>query len=305
MKNKALAPVLKKRGVIKGICVAEAMDHQVIQLPNKTPIRQCIRHIIKFKTNAVMVTDMNGIPLGVVSKTDIMGAYYAQIPVDTPISDIMVGSPYYCHPKDPLESAIDHMQTLGIHQLYVHGKNDKDVVGILSYSNIVGMLYRYCRHCVKSVRSTSIFSKREIPRLTATDVMTHDVISCDCSQPITQVIEILSEEKKGALLVTSKNDSCLGIISKTDLLFAYIREVPGDTPAQTIMNAPVNTCLASDSLSEVIQQMLLYDIQRIFVRDKINEKVNGVLSLSDAARFRSGTCKACGPGRVISTPIVP
>ncbi len=303
MKNKALAPVLKKRGVIKGICVAEAMDHQVIQLPGKTPIRQCIRHIIKFKTNAVMVTDNDGTPLGVVSKTDIMGAYYAQIPVDSPICDIMVGPPYYCHSKDPLESAIDHMQTLEIHQLYVHDENDKDVVGMLSYSNIVGMLYRYCRHCLKSSRSAGLFSKKQIPRLTATDVMTHDVISCDCSQTITQVIEILSERKKGAVLVTSQNNSTLGIISKTDLLFAYIREIPGDTPAQTIMNTPVNTCLAGDSLSEVIQQMLLYDIQRIFIRAKINGKVNGVLSLSDATRFRSGTCKACGPSRAISTPI--
>lgn len=250
-----------------------------------------------------MVTDLDGTPVGVVSKTDIMGAYYAEIPVDTPVSDIMVGPPYYCHPEDALESAIDQMQILGIHQLYVHDKNDKKVVGMLSYSDIVGLLYRYCRHCLKSGRCVKMFSRKEIPRLSAADVMTHDVISCDCAQPITQVIETLSERKMSAILVTGKNNSTPGIISKTDLLFAYTRELPAQDRAETIMNTPVNTCLASDRLSDAIQQMLMYDIQRIFVQDELNGKVTGVLSLSDATRFRSGTCKACGTGRVLAGPM--
>ncbi len=173
---------MKKRGVLKGINVAEAMHRQVIQLPDEIPIRQCIHHIIKFKTNAVMVTDLDGTPLGVVSKTDI--------PVSTLISDIMVGLPFFCHPDDPLKATIDQMQTLGIHQLYVLGKKDKEVVGMLSYSDIVGLLYRYCRHCLKSGRCTGMFSQKKIPRLTTADVMTHDVILCDSAQTINRVIEI-------------------------------------------------------------------------------------------------------------------
>lgn len=301
MKTNNPTPVFKKRGIINGLSVAEAMQRQVIQLPDKTPVRHCIRHIIKFKTNTVMATDPDGAPLGVVSKTDIMGAFYAGIPVDSPISDIMVGPPYFCSPKAPLESAIDQMKTLGIHQLYVQNKSDKKVIGILSYSNIVGLLYRYCRHCLKSGRCAGMFSKKEIPRLTATDVMTRDVISCDSDLTIYRVIEVLSEKKMGAVLVTHPNDPTMGIISKTDLIFAYIRGVRVEDPAQTIMNTPVSTCTGDDTLSEVIQQMLLYDIQRIFVRDKIKGTVTGVLSLSDATRFRSGTCKACGVGRVMAT----
>ena len=303
MNKNSSSLLLKKRGVIKGIRVAEAMQRQVIQLPDETPVRQCIRHIIKFKTNAVMVTDLDDMPIGVVSKTDIMGAYYAEIPVDTPISDIMVGPPYYCRLDDVLESAIDQMQTCGIHQLYVHGKDEKEVVGMLSYSDIVGLLYRYCRHCLKSGRCAKMFTQKKIPRLKAADVMTRDVVSCDAAQPITQVIEILSERKMSAILVTSDNNSAPGIISKTDLLFAYTRELSAQDRAETIMNTPVSTCLAGDRLSDAIQQMLLYDIQRIFVKDDIHGKVTGVLSLSDATRFRSGTCKACGTGRVLAAPM--
>ncbi len=294
-------PVLKKRSVVKGITVKEAMQRQVIQLPATTPIRQCIRHIIKFKTNAVMVTGPDGKPQGVVSKTDIMGAMYAGLLVDTRISDIMVGPPYFCYAEDNLETAIDQMQTLGIHQLYVQSMANNDIEGHLTYSDIVGLLYRYCRRCVKSGRYTKMFADRDIPRLIVSDVMTDNATSCDAARPITEVIEILSERELGALLVTNKDDSSLGIVSKTDLLLAYVRGARLDEPAQTIMNSPVICCNAGIRLSDAIQQMLLYDVQRIFVTNESNGPVIGVLSLSDATRFRSGTCRACSAGRILDT----
>lgn len=42
-----------------------------------------------------------------------------------------------------------------------------------------------------------------------------------------------------------------------------------------------------------IQTMLLRDVQRLFVSAADSGEIIGVLSLSDAARFRSGTCRAC------------
>ncbi len=290
-------PVFKKRSVVKGITVKEAMQRQVVQLPDTTPIRQCIRHIIKFKTNAVMVTGPDEKPLGVVSKTDIMGAFYAGLPVETRISDIMVGPPYVCTEEDNLETAIDRMQTLGIHQIYV--QRNQEITGQIAYSDIVGLLYRYCRRCVKSGRCAKMFADKDIPRLVASDVMTGNVTSCDGILPIIGIIEILSEKKLGAILVTNKEDSPLGIVSKTDLLLAYIRGARLDESTRTIMNSPVTCCNAGTLLSDAIQQMLLFDIQRIFVTDKNNGTVTGVLSLSDATRFRSGTCRACGAGRIL------
>ncbi|MCP4453895.1 MAG: CBS domain-containing protein, partial [Planctomycetes bacterium] len=225
-------------------------------------IRQCIRHIIKFKANAVLVTNPDGKPQGVVSKTDIMGAFYAELPVDTRISDIMVGPPYVCSAEDTLETAIDQMQTLGIHQIYVQSMAGKYIEGQMAYSDIVGLLYRYCRRCIKSGRCAKVLADKGIPRLIAADVMTCNVTSCDGTLPITGVIEILSERKLGAILVTNKDDSSLGIVSKTDLLLAYIRGVRLAAPAHSIMNSPVTCCDADVLLSFAIQQMLLYDIQR-------------------------------------------
>jgi hypothetical protein len=47
--------------------------------------------------------------------------------------------------------------------------------------------------------------------------------------------------------------------------------------------------------------MLLRDVQRIFVHGSDPAKIVGVLSLSDAARFRSGSCRACTSSRLMQT----
>jgi hypothetical protein len=45
-------------------------------------------------------------------------------------------------------------------------------------------------------------------------------------------------------------------------------------------------------LEEAIKQMILYDIQRLFIHQGEPENIVGVLSFSDTARTRSGSCHA-------------
>lgn len=288
----------KNRSVLSGMTVNEAMQRQIVQLPEDTPVSRSIRHIIKFKANAVIATTKTHEPEGVVSKTDILGAYYAGLPVDSPLSDIMVGPPRFCHPGNSLETAVDLMQTHGIHQIYVKSE-EGEIIGMASYSDIVGLLYRFCRSCIRSGRRSKDLKIKNIPRLIVRDVMTRDVTTCDKDDPITEVIEILSSRKLAALLVTDAHTPAGGTISKTDLALAYVRGIGTNAPALTIMNSPVATCLSDTLLSDAIRQMLVYDIQRIFVKETENGPVKGVLSLSDATRFRSGTCRACGAGRIL------
>jgi hypothetical protein len=59
-------------------------------------------------------------------------------------------------------------------------------------------------------------------------------------------------------------------------------------------------CRQNVKLTEALQQMLIQDVQRLFVSDPDAETVTGVLSLSDAARFRSGSCRACLAGRLLA-----
>ena len=58
---------------------------------------------------------------------------------------------------------------------------------------------------------------------------------------------------------------------------------------------------AEAGMGDAIQQMLIHDVQRLFVHADASapDHITGVLSLSDSARFRSGSCRACSAGRIL------
>jgi CBS domain-containing protein len=291
-------PIVKNRSILTGIQVKEAMRRNVNRLPFDTAISACIRHMIKFKRNAVLVDDFEGAPCGVVSKTDIMGVYYAGLPVETTLQDIMAGPPQFCYLDDNLEDVIDIMQNNGIHRLYVLGSDSDEVTGTLAYTDIVGLLYRYCRTCSKSLRKGKK-TDDELPQLKVKEVMTAEIASCKEDVSIKQVVEVLSTQRLGAILIVDGQREPTGVISKTDIVIAYVHGVSIDELAENIMNTPVTSCSSEELLSEAIKQMLLNDIQRIFVYGDDTKHIKGVLSLSDAARFRSGTCRACVASRIL------
>ena len=294
-------PVVEERSVFSGITVREAMRRQVASLPHSTTIGDGISHMIKYKVNAVLIATPDGQPAGVVSKTDIIGAYYAALDIATPLQDIMAGPPITCYPDDRLESALELMHANGVHRLYVMGADSGMVIGVLAYPDIIGLLYRYCRTCTRSLRQarTSDAAQAREP-LKVAEVMTATVVSQDASAQIAQVIEVLTAHRFGAVLVTDSHSLPIGVASKTDLIVAYRHGTSVNRQISDIMHAAVHTCAATAKLSTAIQTMLLKDIQRIFIREGDSKHIIGVLSLSDAVRFRSGSCRACMSGRLIT-----
>ncbi|MGD9249649.1 MAG: CBS domain-containing protein, partial [Desulfobacterales bacterium] len=172
-------PVVETPGVFKGIPVGQAMRRQVVSLPSSANVAQGIRMMIRYKVNAVLLTD-NSIPYGVVSKTDLLGAYYAELPTETALGDVMGSQPIACFPDDLVEDALEIMEAAGVHRLYVTGANREEVIGIVSYADIVGLLYRYCRACERGTAQKRVKLSGIDPsaRLTVKDVMTQEVWAC-------------------------------------------------------------------------------------------------------------------------------
>jgi CBS domain-containing protein len=293
-------PVVEKRHVISGLIVKEAMRRQVVRLPQDASIDYCINRMIKYKINSVLLFDDRQRPAGVVSKTDIMSAFYAGFSTDTPVESIMVGPPLFCYPDDDLESALDTMHSNGIHRLYVLGANTGEVAGVLAYPDIVGLLYRYCRACDKGHLTARRQRQGEkFHRLKVKDVMTADVTAYPEYENLEKIIEGLTAHRLGAVLIADSRDKAVGVVSKTDLIVAYKHGRALDVAVSAVMSSPVNACSTEADLADAIQQMLIRDVQRIFVHAGIPDEITGVLSLSDAARFRSGSCRACTSSRLM------
>jgi CBS domain-containing protein len=295
-------PRVKQRHVLSGLKVKEAMRRQVIKLPKNTPIDYCINRMIKYKINSILLLDEKQRPGGVVSKTDIMSAFYAGFAINTPADNIMVAPPLYCYPDDELESSLDSMYQNGVHRLYVLGADANEVTGIIAYPDIVGLLYRYCRTCDKGLLKTRRRkAEDDYQRLKVKDVMTASVTAYYANDALVTIIEGLTEHRCGAVLITDALNRAVGVVSKSDLIVAYKHNIAVDVEAEAVMSTPVKTCHAEAELSAAIQQMLLRDVQRIFVHGSDPVNIVGVLSLSDAARFRSGSCRACTSSRLISS----
>ena len=293
-------PILEKKKTLTGLSVKEAMRRQVVYSPQDVSIGNGINALIKYKINAFLTKDENDLPVGVVSKTDIMGAYYACLPLETPLDNIMSSPPLFCSPNDSLESALDIMRSNGIYRLYVTGERPGEVLGTLAFPDIVGILYKYCHECEYS----HLRQKRKkqvdgtILRYKVKEVMTSSVKACGEDDSLLQIMEELSMYRFGAVLITDNHNLPSGVVSKTDLTISYKHGVDSQIKAKAIMSSPVCSCEENELLEDAIHKMIFTDIHRLFIYKDDPQNIVGVLSLSDTARIRSGSCYACVSSRI-------
>jgi len=283
--------------------VKEAMRRQVVSLDGTTSIWNGIGRLIKYKADALLVMDSEGNPAGIVSKTDMAGAYYAELPADTPLEAIMAGPLHTCFIDDGLDHALDIMRSNGVHQLFVVGAHADQFDGMLNYGDILGLVFQTCRNCRKNrLRQPEAgVDDHHATETTVSEVMTPAVITCKVTDHLYQVMESLSAYRMSSVLVTGEGGNPAGVISKTNLIVAWHRGVAPDAEAAAVMSKPVISCDRKDTINQALARMLVGDMGRIFVHDGCPETIVGVLSLSDAANHRSGTCRACISSRMVNS----
>jgi CBS domain-containing protein len=299
-------PLVQPRHVLSGLIVRDAMRRQVVGLPAAATIDQGIRHLLKFKVNALLIRGGGERPLGVVSKTDLIGAYYAGLSPAERLEAVMTGPPLACCPDDELEAALERMRRHGVHRLYVRGAEAAAIAGTLSVTDVVALLYRICRDCPKSRRRRpGAGDAGGGQEMTVREAMTAHVVAFPEDAGLDRVIEGLTAHRFGAVLVRGGRGEARGVISKTDLVRAYRRGVPLSTAAGAVMSAPVAVFDQGAPLFEAIRAMFVKDVQRLFIHAGDPAAVVGVLALTDAARVRSGTCRACVASRILTAPAGP
>ena len=294
-----------EKSMLSGIKVCSAIRRQVGMLPGSYRISQGIAYLIKYKANAFLVLDDMPQSVGVVTKTDLMLAYYAGLSLDQYLSDIMIAPPVFFGENDRLETVLEFMQEKEIHQVFVKTE-DGAVSGMLSYTDFVGMMYRYCRNCRHNLhfRGTSDLDDAPVRRFRVNELMSERILNFQLYDCLSDIMEGLGSNRFWATLIADAENNARGVISKSDLILAYKHGLSPETPAETIMAPRIHSCPATTYLTEAIRQMIFSDVQRLFVFREDPRRMIGVLSLTDAARARSGSCKACRTSRVKIDPNV-
>lgn len=283
--------------IFSRLLVKDAMRHNAITLSTDDTLSLAIRTLIKHKIDALLILDHESLAAGVVTKTELMGAYYAAFPLTTQLGDIMASPVIQCSENDSLETALITMQQQAIHRVYV-SRASTEPMGALSYPDIVGTLYKYCYHCKFGLHRKGDDHDETRLRHYLENVMTPSVMTVVGTATIMEVIEQLSASRLTTLLVIDKNSRPVGVISKTDLILAYLRGVETTEEALTIANAPVTTCSRKTALEEGIRTMILSETSRLFIHGDSPEHIIGVISLTDMARLRSGSCQACSSSKI-------
>ncbi|MFP4285433.1 MAG: cyclic nucleotide-binding/CBS domain-containing protein [Desulfovermiculus sp.] len=278
--------------------VRTAMRKNPLRLDAEKNLDQAISSMIKFKANALLIHDPSSSQdLGLITKTDLMTLYYAGFPLETVLGEVLVAPILTCTQDDTLETALSQLLGQGVKRIYVSDSQENGIVGVLSYADIVGVLYRFCRQCEKSLAQRRKKTGIE-EALLVRDVMHQDVVSCKPGQTIAQSLELLSGKPFSALLVQETRLSTPGVLSKTDLILAYRHKLPLETPLTEIAKFPALSCAREEALVQALQRMILADVHRLFVHGAEPWDIQGVLSLTDAARARSGSCRACSATRL-------
>ena len=166
----------------------------------------------------------------------------------------------------------------------------------------MGRVFQICRNCRKSRLRPPVGSGDAVSASDSTvaEVMTPRVITSQTTDPLFTVIEALTAHRMSAVLVCDETGHPAGVISKTNLVVAWHHGIDPSSAASDIMNRPVVSCNRSETINQALMPMLLGDMGRIFVHAGNPQTIVGVLSLSDAANHRSGTCRACVSSRMMA-----
>lgn len=114
--------------------------------------------------------------------------------------------------------------------------------------------------------------------------MTRDVACCAPTDPLNAAAKIMWERDCGCVPVVDKNMVLIGILTDRDVCMgAYTQGLNLHLiQVQTVMSAPVVSCLPDDDLSMAGKLMRDNKIRRLPVCDS-NGKPIGIISLSDLA----------------------
>lgn len=291
--------MMSERSVLSHLTVKRGMRRNVNTITVGSPLSKAISVMVKNKINGILITQDDGMPTGVISKTDLMGGYYAGFPLDTAVENIMSTPPLLCNGNEMLENALKLMRSKNVYRVYVTTLHEKHVAGVLAYPDIVGLLYKFCFNCDYSIfRRGSKKQNISSNHIRVQDVMRTDICSIPETNTIGHAIEELSAFKMGALTVQNNHGELVGVISKTDLVFAYKNNIDLATPAAQIMTTPVHCCNEHEPMEKAIKQMIQSDVRRLFVTSESEEYPVGVFALPDAARSRSGSCHGCISSRI-------
>ena len=118
-------------------------------------------------------------------------------------------------------------------------------------------------------------------RMLVKDVMTSPAVTVPENTSVDKTAQLMSNDKLGCIIVTSKDGKALGIITESDLVRRVLAKniLPRKLMAKEVMSTPLITVDPDELLTETARRMSKLDVRRFGVIYKGN--LVGIISSKD------------------------
>lgn len=132
------------------LTVREAMRTSIMFCGQEDSLAVVIEELTTHRLGAVLIKDDKGLPVGVISKTDIVLAYHHGSRLDVEARSIVKSPAAACDETSLLTDAIRQMFLKDIQRLFVYAGDSSHIVGVLSLWDAAQMRSGSCRACTAS-----------------------------------------------------------------------------------------------------------------------------------------------------------
>jgi len=114
----------------------------------------------------------------------------------------------------------------------------------------------------------------------------HDVVTVEPQQTVTWVVEVLSQNRIGAVPVIKEGGQLIGIISERDIIRGMSKHAEAvlTLTADQLMTREVKTCTSEDQLVDIMEVMTQQRIRHLPVVE--NGELHGIVSIGDVVKQR-------------------
>ncbi len=119
------------------------------------------------------------------------------------------------------------------------------------------------------------------PKLLVKDVMSSPTVTVDENATVNKVAQLMAKHEYGCIVVTTKDDKPLGIITERDLVVRVLAKnlKPDSVKTRKVMTSPLITIEPDATMSDAAKRMSRLDIRRLAVIYK--GKLVGVVTGKD------------------------
>jgi len=124
---------------------------------------------------------------------------------------------------------------------------------------------------------------------TIMDTMHRGVVTCGVGATVDEVIGIMLDNHVHALVVIDERLDACGVVTKTDLLRCYGKDLSSIT-AEDIMNPTLLTVSPDTLVRDAVQQMLTHKVHQLVIVTEADahHRPVGIFTIADAVALMAG-----------------